>query len=90
MSERGETLPCTCHCNSGILYDLEGGEHRAMETQSPVAGHTKDVCSSTMETLLAFSLVPRRNLKHKQQFAVPHLCCDCISDSRSRVEIGLI
>lgn len=53
MSERGETLSGTCHCNSRILYDLVGGEHRAMETQNSEVGHTKDVCSFTMETLLA-------------------------------------
>lgn len=87
MSERGETLSCTCHCNSGILYDLEGGEHRAMKTQNSVAVHTKDVCSSTMETLLAFSLVPWRKLKNKQQFAVPSSLTSP-SDSHSQMEIG--
>lgn len=56
MSEKKETLFAAC--NSGILYDLEGGEHWAMEIQNSMAGNTKDVCSFTMKTLLAFSSCP--------------------------------
>lgn len=45
-----------------------------METQSSVAGYTKDVCSFTMETLLAFSKCLGENQRINNSLLSLSLC----------------